>query len=212
MNHLRLSSLFVFTVCALVVVTMALPVYRAYAPAIKAPSARPPMEISPNQPAPQEEECRARLLAVANEINEYRARHGHLPWNIRNLATPRTCPLTGRKYVYVPGEWGDEAVDYAPPELKREFRSMVDGIRWDVLAVVWCPSHFDPSTVTGITWAPNFEYYVPGGTADNPVRFLGVNLLPEVGYFDKWGPHADMISDWFRTNNIRIWIEGRRRR
>jgi hypothetical protein len=197
MNHLKLSSLFIFTVCALVVVTMALPVYRAYAPAIKAPEARPP-KPSTSEPRPGEDQCRARLLALAQAILVYRSENGHLPWNIRHLSVPAVCPTSGKRYLFTPGEWFSlEVVD---PQSLAKFRDLVDNqIDWNRVRIAYCDWHLDTSKVDGWWWndAENDWCPMEFDETNDPGGTLGVTLTPSVGYIMEDASTYSLINQFY---------------
>jgi hypothetical protein len=201
MNHLRLSSLFVFTVCALVVVTMALPVYRAYAPAIKAPSARPPMP-SRTEPRPGEDECRARLLALAQAVLVYRSQYGHLPWHLQDFPTAlRFCPISGLEYPYGPGQVLDPT--FLSPESRAKLRDAVDNqVNWNETPIAGCSWHLDMSTIDSFQWNDTIGDWW-GIDHNGDAAELGVTLEPSVGYWEIEAFLPYPIEDFYK-NGIEI--------
>jgi hypothetical protein len=189
MNHLKLSSLFIFTVCALVVVTMALPVYRAYAPAIKAPEARPPKPPITTEPRPGEDQCRARLLALANETREFLQQHGRLPWNTEELSTPLICPESGEEYCWLLFEISPYRLEQLrainSPLLGEWQRVMLRNfLHTPTNPIACCMVHIYPESIVDWVWnnSPEDPGWCPVIIPVNNQANLGVTLNGRVAY------------------------------
>jgi hypothetical protein len=209
MNHLRLSSLFVFTVCALVVVTMALPVYRAYAPAIKAPSARPPKPPLTTEPRPGEPECRARLVALANDFREFLQQHDRMPWHPGELSTPSVCPASGLKYTWtmvkVTPRTREALIRWGKEGFFDEYQELVKSFDWDTNPIARCPYHLNMAAIGDWMWvdgevALDDTTFQEGGWIpiagpgwESLGLVLGVTLTGRVGY--DVGPEGTGYAD-----------------
>jgi hypothetical protein len=195
-TNLKLSTLVVLSIGVLVV-TMALPVYRAYAPAIKAPSARPPMP-SRTEPRPGENECRARLLALAQAVLVYRSQYGHLPWHPNALSIPRVCPTSGLDYIYAPGEYYHP--EWMTPSCRAALRDLIDNqIDWNRCAIFSCDWHWDMSTVADFWWREDRNDWAAVHDDPDDARSLGVTLEPSVGYKNAWERFLQPIENFVHS-------------
>jgi len=181
----KLSALFVLLVCALAAATSLTPIV---AKALSAPQGN-------------EQECRARLAALARAIADYKRNHGTLPANLDNLGVPSVCPESGEAYEYRAFMGPEEILEHLwTQEQIRGLRELLDHGDWAANPIVICGWHYNPDTVYLVHYDQEGRRWLEGHFNSSGVEFLGASLEGQVGYWPFVDQMSQSISEYYDRN------------